>query len=136
MPELFPSMTTGKAQTVAKDRPISGHFNLEIEREQDGEQQIRRNLSVVASSRSESQGLFFETRAEEYVENEMAGHFNIFEMSRISFETLQGVYKMEFPYSEDYKELVIRLHDNVIEYSFLAQAGLIKPSNIGHDSTL
>ena len=49
-------------------------------------------------------------------------------MSKISFETLEGVYKREFPSTDDYKELVIRLHDNVIEYSFLSQAGLIKPS--------
>jgi len=49
-------------------------------------------------------------------------------MSKISFETLEGVYRREFPSTDDYKELVIRLHDNVIEYSFLSQAGLIKPS--------
>lgn len=47
-------------------------------------------------------------------------------MAKIGFETLEQVYKTEFPYSDEYKELVIRLHDNVIEYSFLSQAGLIR----------
>jgi len=47
-------------------------------------------------------------------------------MSKVSFDALEKVYKSEFPSTEDYKELVIRLHDNVIEYSFLSQAGLIK----------
>jgi len=42
---------------------------------------------------------------------------------------LNTVYKNEFPTTDDYKELVIRLHDNVIEYSFLSQAGLIKSSS-------
>lgn len=41
-------------------------------------------------------------------------------MAKISFEVLEQTYKADFPYSDEYKELVIRLHDNVIEYSFLS----------------
>jgi len=40
-------------------------------------------------------------------------------MAGLSFETLESIYKLEFPYSQEYKELVIKLHDNVIEYNFL-----------------
>ena len=57
-------------------------------------------------------------------------------MSKISFDMLETVYKNEFPSTEDYKELVIRLHDNVIEYSFLSQAGLIKTASQTEDKLL
>lgn len=79
------------------------------------------------TNRTESQGLFFETKEEVYELEQLKQHFDVYQMAKTSFEILEQTYKVDFPYSEEYKELVIRLHDNVIEYSFLSQAGLIRP---------
>ena len=46
-------------------------------------------------------------------------------IATISFRQLESVYKKEFFKSEEYMELVVRLHDNVIEFNFLSQAGLL-----------
>jgi len=59
--------------------------------------------------------------------DQLKKQFDVYQIAKTAFENLEHVYKAEFPYSEEYKELVIRLHDNVIEYSFLSQAGLIRP---------
>ena len=55
----------------------------------------------------------------------MRQNFNITQVAKISYEQLESVYKHDFPNSAEYRELVLRLHDNVIEFNFLAQAGLI-----------
>jgi len=44
----------------------------------------------------------------------------------IAFEQMENIYKSEFAKSEEYRELVVRLHDNLIEYNFLTHAGLLK----------
>jgi hypothetical protein len=65
---------------------------------------------------------------EEVFENDqLKKQFDVYQIAKTAFENLEHTYKTGFPYSEEYKELVIRLHDNVIEYSFLSQAGLIRP---------
>lgn len=108
-PELFPQMIPRNLHGLLKSQEI-------------------RADQIAVNNQFLSEGQFCETRAEEVKESEIGLYFNIFQMSKISFETLEGVYRNDFPSTEDYKELVIRLHDNVIEYSFLSQAGLIKPS--------
>ena len=55
----------------------------------------------------------------------MRQNFNITQVAKISYEQLESVYKYDFPTSAEYRELVLRLHDNVIEFNFLSQAGLI-----------
>ena len=52
--------------------------------------------------------------------------FGISDVARVARQHLEYIYKHEFCYSESYRELVITLHDNVIEFDFLNQAGLIR----------
>lgn len=52
--------------------------------------------------------------------------FDIVLVSKMSFDQLETVYREDFPKSNEYKELVIKLHDNMIEYNFLQQAGLLQ----------
>jgi hypothetical protein len=66
---------------------------------------------------------------EEYIEFNPRDHFNIHKIFQISYSCLEVIYRTEFPLSQEYKELVIKLHDNVIEYNFLSQAGLIRSAS-------
>jgi uncharacterized protein (DUF1778 family) len=52
--------------------------------------------------------------------------FDLPAVIRQAHETLESIYITEFPTSEAYRSLVVRLHDNVIEFSFLQQAGMLK----------
>jgi hypothetical protein len=48
------------------------------------------------------------------------------QVAKVAHEHLEHIYKTEFPLTENYRELVLKLHDNVIEYNFLTQAGMLK----------
>ena len=40
-------------------------------------------------------------------------------IAQVSLNNLEQIYLSEFPLSKEYKELVLRLHDNVIEFNCL-----------------
>ena len=45
-----------------------------------------------------------------------------------SFNELEAVFRSEFPESQAFKDMVIELNQNMIEFKFLHKAGIIKPS--------
>ena len=45
-----------------------------------------------------------------------------------SFNELEAVFRSEFPESQAFKDMVIELNQNMIEFKFLHKAGIIKPT--------
>ena len=49
-------------------------------------------------------------------------------MNEVSRERLETVFKNDFQKSDEYKDLVLSLHDNMVEFNCWYQAGLLKAS--------
>jgi len=63
---------------------------------------------------------------EQIDEDDPRKYFDMIRVAKISYDTLQRIYKKKFPESNQYKKLVLLLHDNVIEFNFMSQAGLLR----------
>jgi hypothetical protein len=49
-------------------------------------------------------------------------------LNEVSRERLETIFKNDFPKSDEYKDLVLFLHDNMVEFNCWYQAGLLKAS--------
>jgi len=63
-------------------------------------------------------------RAVSVEEDQNMGDVDIEALYRISFQTLDLVYKDEFKKSAEFKKLMQEMHENLIEYRFFSLAGL------------
>jgi hypothetical protein len=45
---------------------------------------------------------------------------------KVSLNCLRKVFETEYPNSEEFKQMVLVMNQNMIEYRFFSQAGLIK----------
>lgn len=52
-------------------------------------------------------------------EEEILKYFDLVNLAKVAQDNLERLYKAEFTHSDYYKELVLLLHDNVIEFNFL-----------------
>ena len=50
---------------------------------------------------------------------EILKYFDLVNLAKVAQDNLERLYKAEFTHSDYYKELVLLLHDNVIEFNFL-----------------
>ena len=46
-------------------------------------------------------------------------------LDEVSRENLESIFKNDFPKSDEYKDLVLFLHDNMVEFNCWHQAGLL-----------
>jgi hypothetical protein len=49
-------------------------------------------------------------------------------LHEVSRDKLDNIFKNDFPKSEEYKDLVLFLHDNMVEFNCWHQAGLLSAS--------
>jgi hypothetical protein len=47
-------------------------------------------------------------------------------LNEVSRERLETIFKNDFPKSDEYRDLVLFLHDNMVEFNCWYQAGLLK----------
>jgi len=46
-------------------------------------------------------------------------------LNEVSRKNLETIFKKDFPKSDEYKDLVLFLHDNMVEFNCWHQAGLL-----------
>jgi len=50
---------------------------------------------------------------------------NLDYLNEVSRKNLENIFKKDFPKSDEYKDLVLSLHDNMVEFNCWHQAGLL-----------
>jgi len=51
---------------------------------------------------------------------------NLDYLNEVARKKLEDIFKNDFPKSNEYKELVLNLHDNMVEFNVMNQAGLLQ----------